>query len=257
MKCSLPIACLVFMLHAVAGVQTASGQEPVTTAITADVLSFENQSRIMVIRGPDGARRQVLLDDIVAGFGSLRAGDRVILTIREEPGMARASSLFKSNLSQRSTELRTRALPTSELQDDLDTTDTTAAMPPLNSEFDLSTRSLFSQQVSALAARANAVDLLWGQFRSACDVRTSSQYVDAREWFGLWDGRVAADLSSGFCRDMFNEIVDAGASINASMAAAEESADEVLLPGTMREIRRRYAMDWEGWSLARPDRVER
>jgi hypothetical protein len=256
MKRFLTIASLMFICHAVAGVQTASGQAPATIAITADVLSFENQSRIMVIRGPDGARRRVMLDDVVGGFGSLKAGDRVVLTVREEPGMARASSLFKSNVPRRSTELRTSALPTSGLQADLETTDTTATPPP-NGEFDLSTRSLFSQQVSALAARANAIDLLWGQFRTACDVRTSSRYDDAREWFGLWDGRVAADLSSGFCRDMFNEIVDAGASINASMAAAEESADEVLLPGTMRDIRRRYAMDWEGWSLARPERVER
>jgi hypothetical protein len=253
MKRILPIACLIFIGHAV-GVPSALGQTRGTMAITADVVSFENQSRIMVIRGPDGARRRVMLDDIVGGFGSLNAGDRVILTIREEPGLARVSSLFKTTVPRRATELQTRALPPSELQADLGTS---PELPPLGTEFDLSSRSLFSQQVAALAARANAVDLLWGQFRTTCDVRPSTPSSDAREWFGLWDGRVRADLSSGFCRDLYNEIVDAGASINAGMAAAEEAADEVLLPGTIRDIRRRYAMDWEGWSLSRPERVER
>jgi len=252
MKLFLPIACLLFMAYAVAAVPVASGQATGTTAITADVLSFENQSRIMVIRGPDGTRRRVMLDDIVAGFGSLHPGDRVIVTIRDEPGMDRVSSLVKGGVSRIANAPQpATALPSS----DLDTS--TSELPPLGTEFELGTRNLFTQQVSTLAARANAVDQLWGQFRTACDVRSYSTYDGARAWFGLWDGGVRADLSSGFCRDLFNEIVDAGASINAGMAAAEEAADEVLLPGTIRDIRRRYAMDWEGWSLTRPARVER
>jgi len=252
----LLFASVALSYSALIGVNTASAQAPVgSTSMTAEVLSLETQSRIMVIRRPDGTNQRVLLDDVVGGFGNIRSGDRVLVTVRDEPGMARVSSLIKSAPTLRVSSPGVLAAPRGIVpggETDLDT-----AMPPLDFQESASVRALFSDQVANLALRANAVDLLWGQFRTSCNVRTSSKYDDAREWFGLWDGRVSADLSAGFCRDLYNEIVDAGASINAGMEGAEESADDVLYPGTMRDIKRRYAMDWDGWSMSRPTRLER
>src|SRR5262245_19089608 len=209
----LLFASMALSYSALIGVNTASAQAPVgSTSMTAEVLSRETQSRIMVIRRPDGTNQRVLLDDMVGGFGNIRSGDRVLVTVRDEPGMARVSSLIKSapTLRVSSSPVVLTAprgiVPGSET--DLDT-----ATPPLDFQESASVCALFSDQVANLALRANAVDLLWGHFRTSCNVLTSSKYDDAREWFGLWDGRVSADLSAGFCRDLYNEIVDAGASI--------------------------------------------
>jgi hypothetical protein len=40
------------------------------------------------------------------------------------------------------------------------------------------------------------------------------------------------------------------------MESAEATVKDVLLPGTIREIRQRYSMDWERWGLAAPEPLE-
>ena len=63
-----------------------------------------------------------------------------------------------------------------------------------------------------------------------------------------------ADLSSGFCRDLFNQIVSPGEGIKKGMAAAEDVARKTLDAGEMRDIRKLNSMDWDGWALSAPDR---
>jgi len=55
-----------------------------------EVLSLNVQQRLLVVRTNDGAEQTLELDAKVAGFADLRPGDRVILTLRGEPGRARA-----------------------------------------------------------------------------------------------------------------------------------------------------------------------
>ena len=68
--------------------------------------------------------------------------------------------------------------------------------------------------------------------------------------------RVRADLSSGFCRDLFNQIVTSGEGIKTAMAAAEDVARKSLAAGDIREICKLNSMDWEGWELPAPDKLE-
>jgi hypothetical protein len=114
----------------------------------------------------------------------------------------------------------------------------------------------FADRTAAIAEQANRVDPLWRSFREGCDVKVSGQYEGGREWLSLWDTQAKADLSSGFCRDLFDQIVNAGSDVNKSMAAAEEGVRTSLLPGAIREIRRRYSMDWDGWGRQAPAMLE-
>jgi hypothetical protein len=112
----------------------------------------------------------------------------------------------------------------------------------------------FDRDLAALAQKASGVDRLWASFRGTCKATVSQSTPDSREWFALWDGRASADLSNGFCRDLQNQIVDQGTAVVTGVRAAQEAVAELLLPGDVREIRARHALDWEGWNLPAPER---
>ncbi len=80
-------------------------------------------------------------------------------------------------------------------------------------------------------------------------------YAGSREWLSLWES-VQVDTSSGYCRDLFNQIVGRGQSVNAAMAAAETDARRSLEPGAIREIQRQYSLEWHGWGSTPPKRLE-
>ena len=206
--------------------------------ITAEVVSLDASTRLMVIKTPQGARQTVELDDSVGGMAGIKAGDKVILTLRNEPGRPKVTAIVASK-DQPQIETPTKPKPT--LADD------SAATGP---------RTAFAARVAALAEDTSQVDTIWGEFQKACDVRSTAKLEGAREWLGIWDGTVRADTSNGFCKDLFNQILTRGTAVNKGMESAEATVKDVLLPGTIREIRQRYSMNWERWGLAAPERLE-
>jgi hypothetical protein len=112
---------------------------------------------------------------------------------------------------------------------------------------------LFERQVAGFAQEAERVDGLFAQFAAFCDAEVAARGERTRDWFGLWDDRIRADLSGELCRDLFDRIVAEGESVKKGMSAAETGARGSVDPGTIRVIRRRYFMDWDGWNLPPPD----
>jgi len=223
---------------ALAPVSTASA-EGTPTYTNGRVVTLDPVQRTLVVETAGGEKQRLELDDNTAGFGDIKSGDRVILMINGAPGRQRVGSISKvtASLPQPATRV---ARPT--LSKD-DSKDAEVA------------RRIFADRVAVVAPQAGRVDGLWSTFKDTCAATTSAPYDGAREWLGLWDGGVSADLSSGFCRDLFNQIVGQGEAVKTQMAAAEDVARRSLAPGSIREIRRRYALDWEGWDLAAPDRL--
>jgi hypothetical protein len=216
---------------------TASAQTAGTPTYTnARVVSINALDRTLVIRQADGVQQRVELDDHVAGFGDVRVGDEVILTLRGEPGRPRVSAIT------RSTATPSRPAPSAQ------------PLPPAGGEDSNATAEAFARQVADLAAEASRVDRLWSAFRTTCDATVGSRYEGGREWFGLWANDVRADLSNGFCRDLYNQVVGLGESVKRGMASAEDAARRSLSPGDIRDVRLRYSMDWDGWSLPAPER---
>ena len=127
---------------------------------------------------------------------------------------------------------------------------------PVDDHQALASREAFGAQVASLAAQADRVDRVWNDFRGACDVKEANPDEGARGWFVLWGGSLHADLSGGSCRDLFNQITDLAEPINAGMTVAEDVARRTLSPGDIREIRRQYRMDWDGWAMTPPKRLE-
>jgi len=218
-------------------VPAAGDERPLYTNV--EVVAVDAARRTVVVRNPEGVEERIELDDQVAGFDDIKAGDRVILALRRESGGRRASAIIKSKAPS-------PAAVSSAPSPEAEGTDRSREISRLD----------FAAQVAKLAAEADRVDRLWSEFRKACGVTVSGRYDRAREWFALWDGRARADLSMGFCRDLFNQIVGAGGPVTTAMAGAEDSARRSLLPDDIREIQGRYSLDWDGWGRTPPERLE-
>ncbi len=226
-------AWLVVACGAAATAQT--GGTPTYT--NARVVSINALERTLVIRQADGTQQTVQLDDSVGALGDVRAGDEVILGLRTQPGWPRVTVITKS----------TAATPSR---------GTAASRPPPPAASATSPAAIdaFARQVANLSQDADRVDRLWSAFRTTCDATVSGGYEGGREWFGLWANDVRADLSNGTCRDLYNQILGAGEGVMRGMSGAEEAARRSLTPGDIRDVRLRYSMDWDGWSLPAPER---
>lgn len=222
----------------VGSLAVSAAAQPAPRYTNAQLVSVNAQSRQVVIKNTDGKEETLQLDDTVADLGELRAGDRVILTLREEPGVTRVSSIAKS--LARATAASAPAPPAPVA---------VAVVVPASPGL-----AAFSDRVAAMSQQAGIVDVLWGDFKTTCNAALRSNYPDGRGWFGLWEESGAQmDVTSAPCRDLFNEIIGKGEAVKAGMAQAEEGARKAdLAPGDLREVRRRYSMEWGGWGLSAP-----
>ena len=212
-----------------------SGATPTYT--NARVVSINPLERTLVIRQADGTQRTVQLDDSVGGVGDLKAGDEVILGLRAQPGWPRVTVITKSTTA---TPSRGTAAP--------------KPLPPAANENSQAAGDSFARQVATLSEDADRVDRLWSAFRTTCDATVGGRYEGGREWVSLWTNDVRADLSNGTCRDLYNQVVGLGESVKRGMAGAEDVARRSLSPGDIRDVRLRYSMDWDGWTLPAPER---
>ena len=210
------------------------------TYTNVQIVSVDAISRTLVIRNANGVEEKLGLDDNVAGFGDVKAGDRVILSLRSGPGMARVSSIVKSSAPPPRVPANRSPSP---------------VVPRVDNAEVLASEA-FTAQVVRLGGQADRVDRVWNTFRSTCSFKPGTPHDGAREWFVVWEGAISADMSSGVCRDLFNQVIDQGEPVKSEMTAAEDVARRILSPGDIRDIRRQYRMDWDGWSLARPKPLE-
>ena len=240
------MACGVAL--ALAGSGALAQQTPKYT--NAEVVKVRSQERLLVIKNADGVEQTLELDDHVVGIGELRPGDRVILTLRGEPGRSRIESFSKSEASAKSDASQRSGAP----QTRPVAQQRPSAVVDDNGE-ETRAGDAFDARVAALASQSVRVDGLWTSFKTSCNVllRGGAAYDGARPWLSLWDGAAQVDLSSGNCRDMYNQIVSLGQAVNEAMADAEDTAGRVLSPGRIREIERRHSLEWGGWGRGAPE----
>ncbi len=224
------------MLLTVSAVSAQTGVET-PTYVNVQVVSIDPARRTLVIRDSKGQKTSMVFDDLLAGAGAIKAGDKVIVTVRGGPGRQRVSAISLATTTP-------AASPTPR-----------SAQPGLVSER-TRMRDAFTRQVASVSESAGAVDASWASFVTACKVIQPETMSGGRDWFGLWDGRVQADYSGGFCRDLFNQIVSSGEAVKKSMAAAESAVLGTLDPGEIRDIRTLHNMNWDGWTLPPPARRE-
>jgi hypothetical protein len=216
------------------------------TYLNAELVSADPVRRIIVIKGPGGVKETYDLDDTLGSVGPVKPGDRVVVTVRAGGGHRRVTAIAKAASSSSAVIVSGTPVPQ---------TVTVVPAPVVVVQTNTAARDAFARQVATLGQDARSIDATWTGFVNACKVQPV-RANDGREWFGLWDGRVQADYTSGQCRDLFNQIVASGEVIKKGMASAEEAAVKSLTPGEMREIRKMNLMDWDGWALPPPQKRE-
>jgi hypothetical protein len=104
----------------------------------------------------------------------------------------------------------------------------------------------YDQIVGVVARHAAQLDGYWDRIRANCAVRAAPGYD--REWFGLWDGRTTLTSPDMSCSSAVRDLEQVATEVRSAMSTAQEEARRSsVLPGQLREIRRRYRMDWVGF----------
>jgi S1-C subfamily serine protease len=105
----------------------------------------------------------------------------------------------------------------------------------------------YSGTVAAVARNVASLDAAWGRYRTSCRINTASP-GQTHEWFQLYDPLSDIHRTTTRCADLLRDLERQAVSINASMAAAAEAARQAgVYPGSLREIRNRYRLDYPGW----------
>ena len=104
----------------------------------------------------------------------------------------------------------------------------------------------YAQIVEAVARQAVQLDAYWTRIKTNCTMRVAPGYD--REWFGLWDGRATLDTPDASCGAAVQELREMAGQLRTAMGTAQDEARRAsVLPGQLRDIRRRYRMDWPGF----------
>jgi hypothetical protein len=98
-----------------------------------------------------------------------------------------------------------------------------------------------------LARRADQLDASWANFQSNCLVNplpTDAQ----RPWFAIRDQNPTFKTADVWCGNYVDGLRRDVAEFGTALSEAQNDARRAgVYPGTLREMRRRYRIDWTGW----------
>jgi uncharacterized protein YecT (DUF1311 family) len=105
----------------------------------------------------------------------------------------------------------------------------------------------FDQNLRVLQQRADQIDGQWRRLRENCHV--DAQAGDAqRAWFVVRDRDPSRIGANAACASLLGDIAGSASQFSAAIGLAVESARRAgVYPGTLRDMRRRYRLDWSGW----------
>jgi hypothetical protein len=106
----------------------------------------------------------------------------------------------------------------------------------------------YAQVLEWAARNGQQLDAYWDKYASSC-VASASRSGD-RAWFAAFEpkGIRLATASSYNCQSWLDTIQSNAAAIKAEVDKAGEAARKSgVYPGVLRDVRRRYHMDWSGW----------
>ena len=96
---------------------------------------------------------------------------------------------------------------------------------------------------------SDQLDTSWDKGARIC-VAGTSRTGASRAWFALWESNgVRLSTTTGYdCASWLESMRGNALQIHDAMAKASERARRVgVYPGTMRDLRRKYRLDWDGW----------
>jgi len=106
---------------------------------------------------------------------------------------------------------------------------------------------VFQKTMEALAQRADLADAQWAKFQANCLVNPLPS-DGQRPWFVVRDTLPTFKTGDRWCINFLDELRGYIAQWSQAMAQAGDAARRAgVYPGTMRDTRRKYRLDWSGW----------
>src|SRR5581483_4207453 len=101
----------------------------------------------------------------------------------------------------------------------------------------------------AVAQHADALDDYWKRFLASCYQGRVAGTFD-RGWFALYDARAMQGAVAPGCGPAFDEVRQRADAVRDEVRSLDERARQAdVYPGTRRDTRRRYRLDFAGWAL--------
>ena len=105
----------------------------------------------------------------------------------------------------------------------------------------------YDQFLGRLARRADQLDTDWRRFRQQCYEGRVTGTFD-REWFAIFEPKAMQGAVSPGCGTWFNDARSEAYLIRNSVEAGDEAARKSdVYPGTRRDLRHKYRLDYAGW----------
>jgi len=105
----------------------------------------------------------------------------------------------------------------------------------------------FEQTMQQAAQRAEQIDAQFKRFASNCLVTTPA-HDGQRDWFVFRDQAPSFKTPDTWCTSFGADLQGYARQFSTFMAEASEQARRAgVYPGTLRETRRKYRIDWTGW----------
>jgi trypsin-like peptidase len=109
--------------------------------------------------------------------------------------------------------------------------------------------SEYENIVRSLSSLADYVDAEWLEYAKWCGVSGVSAPGGGRAWFAIWSAAGSAGGSGrADCSAMHADILGRANRVKAAVQDASERARRAgVYPGEMRDVRRRFSLDYDGW----------
>jgi S1-C subfamily serine protease len=105
----------------------------------------------------------------------------------------------------------------------------------------------FEQAMQAAAQRADQIDQQWKRFQANCLVNPQPN-DGQREWFVVRDHAPTFKTPDQWCTAFARDLQGYVRELSDYMAQVGEQARRAgVYPGTLRDARRKYRLDWSGW----------
>ena len=106
---------------------------------------------------------------------------------------------------------------------------------------------LYEARLAAIAQHASWLDSYWARFK---EVGWEGRIVGTfdREWYALWEnGALQGKVALGY-ENTYSDLRHHAEEIRTQVLTTEEAARKAdVYPGTRRELRRKYRLDYAGW----------
>ena len=105
----------------------------------------------------------------------------------------------------------------------------------------------YEQGLAQISRQATSLDDYWHSFIRACYEGRVAGSFD-HDWFAVWEPRAMQGAVSSGCGPNYAEIRTRANTIRDEMLTLDEAARRAdVYPGTRRELRRKYRLDYVGW----------